>query len=307
MIAAITGANGFIGEHLVRRFVDAGWETRAIVRRDFERGKLKELFAGASVVVHAAGATRAPTTAQLRASNVALTEQTLAAARASDVSRFVFISSLAAAGPASSISTPVTEEMRALPVEEYGQSKLDAEAVVRAAPKIETVIARPAAVYGPGDRDFLAMFQLAQRGVAIHAANRDHWLSIIHVQDVCDAVFLCATSPNSGGQTYFLANRDPVQWADLFRIGAECAERTLRLDVNVPETVVRMGAAIGDLAATVTGRASLLTSGKVALSRPEFWVCSSEKARRDLSFSARVELSRGFTETYAWYRSNKWL
>jgi nucleoside-diphosphate-sugar epimerase len=197
--------------------------------------------------------------------------------------------------------------MRALPVEEYGQSKLDAEAVVRAASKIETVIVRPAAVYGPGDRDFLAMFQLAQRGVAIHAANRDHWLSIIHVQDVCDAVFLCATSPISGGQTYFLANRDPVQWADLFRISAECAERTLRLDVNVPEPVVRMGAAIGDLAATVTGRASLLTSGKVALSRPEFWVCSSEKARRDLSFSARVEPSRGFAETYAWYRSNKWL
>jgi nucleoside-diphosphate-sugar epimerase len=307
MIAAITGANGFIGQHLVRRFVDAGWETRAIVRRDFESGKLKELFAGASVVVHAAGATRAPTTAELRASNVALTEQALDVASASDVSRFVFISSQAAGGPASSISTPVTEEMPALPLEAYGQSKLDAEAVVCAASGFETVIVRPAAVYGPGDRDFLAMFQLAQRGVAIHAANRDHWLSIVHVRDFSDAVFLCSTSPIAVGQTYFIANRDPVQWAELFRLGAECAERTLRLDVNVPEPVVRLGAAIGDLAATVTGRASLLTSGKVALSRPEFWVCSSEKAQRDVSFSARVELSRGFAETYAWYRSNKWL
>jgi nucleoside-diphosphate-sugar epimerase len=307
MIAAVTGANGFIGRHLVRRFMEAGWDTRSIVRRDYETGKFAELLRGTDVVVHAAGATRAPSVADLRGSNVTLAKRTLDAAVSAGAARFVFISSLAATGPARSLSSPVTEETPPSPVEEYGQSKLDAERLLLASRSIETVIVRLAAVYGPGDRDFLTMFQLTQHGAAVHPGNRDHWLSIVHVHDVVDAVLSCSAPSTAAGQTYCLANEQPVQWAELFRLGAECANRRLRLDVNVPEPIVRLGAAIGDLASMVTGRASLFTSGKVALSRQPFWVCSSDKARRDLSFSPRVELRRGFADTYAWYRANNWL
>ena len=81
MIAAITGANGFIGRHLVRRFDEAGWETRPVVRRDLDSDGVERLFAGADVVVHAAGATRAPTHTQLRASNIGLTRRVIEAAR----------------------------------------------------------------------------------------------------------------------------------------------------------------------------------------------------------------------------------
>jgi nucleoside-diphosphate-sugar epimerase len=307
MIAAVTGADGFIGRHLVRRFVDAGWETRPVVRKDYEQGKLHEVLRGAAVVVHAAGATRASAVEKLRASNVDLAKRTLNAAVEGGVSRLVLVSSQAAAGPATSLSTPVDEDTPPAPVEAYGQSKLDAERVVLQMAGIETVAVRPAAVYGPGDRDFLALFRLATSGMAIHPANRNHWLSIIHADDVADAVLACSTSNVAAGETYFVANDEPVQWRDLFILGAKCAERRLWLDVSVPEPVVKVGAAIGDLAAAVTGRASLLTSGKLALSRAPFWVCSSRKARRDLSFSPQVELQRGFAETYAWYRANTWL
>ncbi|MEO7083384.1 MAG: NAD-dependent epimerase/dehydratase family protein [Gemmatimonadaceae bacterium] len=307
MIVAITGANGFIGRHLVQRFTHAGWTTRAITRRDFATGAVDDLTRGADVVVHAAGATRAPSVAQLRESNVALTQRMLDVARAAAVRRFVFISSQAAGGPAATLAAPVDENATPSPVEPYGQSKLDAENAVRTASGMATAIVRPAAVYGPGDRDFLAMFKLARRGAAIHPGNRDHWLSIIHAHDVADAVLTCATSTTAIGQTYFFANDEPVQWAELFRLGAECAERTLRLDVNVPEPIVKIGAAIGDLTAAVTGRASLFTSGKVALSKPAFWICSNLKARRELSFSPKIDLRRGLGETYAWYRANKWL
>jgi dihydroflavonol-4-reductase len=307
MIAAVTGANGFIGRHLVRRFMEAGWETRAIVRPDYESGKLVDLLRGVDVVVHAAGATRAPSVAKLRASNVTLTKRTLDAAVSAKVERFVFFSSLAATGPARSLSAPVTEATMSSPVEAYGRSKLDAEQLVSGSRAIEAVIVRPAAVYGPGDRDFLTMFQLARHGAALHPGNREHWLSIAHVDDVVDATLVCSTSPTAVGQTYLLANEHAVQWAELFRLGAECAERTLRLDVSIPEPAVWLGAAFGDLVAAVTGHASLFTSGKVALSRQQFWVCSSEKARRELSFSPRVELRRGLADTYAWYRANEWL
>ena len=70
MIVAITGANGFIGQHLSERFAASGAVVRPIVRRDLDSPSIDGRFDGVDVVVHAAGATRAPTRALLRASNV---------------------------------------------------------------------------------------------------------------------------------------------------------------------------------------------------------------------------------------------
>lgn len=307
MIAAITGANGFIGRHLVRHFEAAGWETRAVVRPDFASGQLEERFAAADVVVHAAGATRAPTHVALRASNIGLTRRVIEAARRARARRLVFISSQAAAGPAPSRETPTTERTPPAPCEEYGRSKLEAERLVAAATDLEPVILRPSAVYGPGDRDFLAMFRLARFGVALHAGNRDHWISILHVDDLARAVVAAATERRSAGRLYFLSNDEPVQWRQLFRDTAACVQRKLVLDLEVPSLLVRLAAEVGDVAARVTGSAGLLTTEKVALGAARYWICSNELARREIGFSPRVELHRGLRETYEWYVAHDWL
>ncbi len=305
MLVAITGANGFIGRHLVGRFSDAGWEVRPVVRGDYE-SRIDERFAGVDVVVHAAGATRSPSRAGLRASNVDLTRTTLAAAERSRVRRFVFISSQAAAGPAASLLAPVIESDRAAPTEAYGQSKLDAEELVRAS-GLPWVIIRPAAVYGPYDRDFLTVHKLAARGMAIHAGNRDQWISIIHADDVAAGVLRAALDGCAVTETFFLANDEPVQWRALFRTVAECAGRKLRVDTEVPRALVGVGARVGDLVAKLTGRTSLLTADKVELAKAPFWLCSSARAKEMLGFSPSIELQRGLCDTYHWYRAQKWV
>ena len=307
MIVAITGANGFIGQNLLRRFGEAGWETRPVVRRDFESGNAEQLLTAADVVVHAAGATRAPTQTLLRASNVGLTRRVIELARRGRARRLVFISSQAAAGPAPSRERPITEDAAPVPHEGYGRSKLEAERLVEAATDLDPVIVRPAAVYGPGDRDFLTMFQLTRFGVALHPGNRDHWISILHVDDLASAIIAMATNPKSIGQRYFLANDEPVQWHELFREAASCANRSLAIDFELPMSVVRFAAELGDFAARVTGRTSLVSSEKVALSTPRFWICSSERAKRDLGFAPRVALQKGLCDTYQWYRTHRWL
>ena len=307
MIAAITGANGFIGQHLVRRFGEAGWETRPVLRRDLESGAAERLFVDADVVVHAAGLTRAPTHTQLRASNIGLTRQVIEAARRGRARRLLFISSQAAAGPASSRDRPTTEETPPAPHEAYGQSKLEAERLVEAATDLDPVIIRPAAVYGPGDRDFLTMFRLARFGIALHPGNRDQWISIIHVDDLAASIVDAARNPQSIGRKYFLANDEPVQWRHLFREAAGCAHRGLAIDMEIPNLFVRFAAELGDVAARVTGQAGLLTTEKVALSQPRFWICSSMRAKREIGFTPRVELNRGLCETYNWYVTNRWL
>lgn len=307
MLVAITGANGFIGRTLVRRFETDGWTVRPIVRRDFESGNLDRLVAGADAVVHAAGATRAPTRSRLVESNVELTQRVIDAARRGAARRLVFISSQAAAGPAPAIDQPVSEDMMPSPVEDYGRTKLEAEGLVRAAKDLPSVIVRPGAVYGPYDRDFLAMFRLAMRGMAIHPANREQWISIAHTDDVAAGVVLACTRPEAVGLTFFVANDEPVQWRDLFAVAASSAGRRIRADVEVPAWLVRGGAFVGDVVSRVTGRASLLTSGKAALTAPRFWICSSERIRRALGYTAATPLSDGLADTFRWYRAQGWL
>lgn len=307
MIAAITGANGFIGRHVSQRFAADGWSVRPIVRRDIEDGRLGELIADADVVVHAAGATRAPSRAILRDSNVELTRRVVQLAATSGVRRIVFISSQAAAGPARSPEDAVTEETEPSPIEAYGRSKLDAEAAVRsAASGLEYVIIRPASVYGPGDRDFLAMFKLARLGLAVHPGNRQQLISIVHVSDLVDAIASAATTPGVN-RTFFVANDQPVRWRDLFRLAAECAGRTIVADVNLPRPLVAAGAAVGDVVASLRRRAGLLTSEKAMLAKPQYWVCSNERAKRELGFASRIRLEAGLRDTYEWYVSNDWL
>jgi nucleoside-diphosphate-sugar epimerase len=307
MIVAITGANGFIGQHLCEKFTDCGAVVRPITRRDLQLPSIQEHFDGADIVVHAAGATRAPTRALLRASNVALTRRVLDLAQRAKVARFVFLSSQAAAGPASFVDSPVTEDVSPAPIEAYGSSKLDAEELVRAAEGISWAIVRPAAVYGPRDRDFLPMFRLASCGVAIHPANREQWVSIIHARDVADGVVCAATVPEAAGGTFFLANDAPVQWAELFHSAARVAHRNLFVDVEIPAWLVDIGAAGGDVLARVAGTASLLTSDKVALSKARFWICANGRAKSELGFAPKIGLQEGLTETYDWYRANRWL
>ncbi|HEY4304160.1 MAG TPA: NAD-dependent epimerase/dehydratase family protein [Gemmatimonadaceae bacterium] len=303
MIFVVTGANGFIGRHLCTTLAQRGHEVRSVVRADYTDNRVEKIISGADVVIHAAGATRAPTVAKLRASNVDLTRRVIAAAKNAGVRRFVFVSSQAAAGPSPALDQPTTEDESPAPVEQYGISKRDAEALVRDSGLSATIV-RPAAVYGPGDRDFRAMFVLARRGIAIHAGNREQWVSIIHLRDCVDGIIRAATSDDAIGRTYFLANDDPVQWRTLFDLARSAASARRLFDVEIPLPLVRVGALFGDGAARISGHAGLLTSEKVRLSAPPFWVCSNQGARRELGFIPATPLDVGVAETYRWYLEN---
>jgi nucleoside-diphosphate-sugar epimerase len=223
------------------------------------------------------------------------------------VPRFVLVSSLAAAGPAPAFDAPKSEDDAAAPIEAYGRSKLAAERLLERETVLPWTVVRPAAVYGPRDRDFLHMFRLAARGIAVHAANRSSWISILHVRDVVAGLIVAATRPEAVGRRYFLANDTPVQWGELFARAAAAAGRHLSLDVELPRFLVAFGGRLGDVHARITGDASLLTGEKVALGRAPFWICSADRARRELAFAPGVSLDDGIADTYRWYVERGWL
>jgi nucleoside-diphosphate-sugar epimerase len=328
MLAVVTGSTGFIGSHLVDALLARGATVRALVRpetpiagRDgriehFEADLLDDrsvresrIWEGATHVFHLAGVTRGRTLSHFRAGNVFPTANVLAAlaARPGKPPRVVIVSSQAAAGPAPAADAPVRESDRPVPVEAYGRSKLQAEqAVVRYRDALPITIVRPAAVYGPRDRDFLAAFRQASSRLALHAVRPDHSFSLVHVSDLVDALIRAAERPGAVGQTYFIAGETPVTWRQLYdEMATVAGARPIHLEV--PQTAVRLAAHAGDLLSTLTGRATLLNRNKAALARSRWWLCDASRARAELDWCPKVPLQLGLRETYLWYVDAGWL
>jgi nucleoside-diphosphate-sugar epimerase len=345
VIAVVTGSTGFIGSRLVDALVWRGWTVRRLVRPggtpaesvatapqkrgartplgalethvvDFARPEsLAECAAldDADVVFHVGGVTKARSEEEFRAGNVAPTRALLDAlgARAARGGRrprrFVLVSSQAAAGPAEAPDRPVHEDDAPRPFEAYGRSKLEAEALVRDHPAgIPWTIVRPAAVYGPGDVDFLALFRQAAHGVGVYPGPREARLSIVYVDDLVDALVRAGTLPAAAARVYFVESQD-VSWRDVYRAAATAARHPLRVELDVPGWVLAAAGRAGDTVWRLTGRTTLVNSQKVALGKPRWWLCSGERARDELGVVARVSLADGAKRTLAWYRQKGWI
>lgn len=326
MSTLVTGASGFIGSHLVEALAAAGRSVIAAgrgtapkglpasvqwLRVDWERPDLG-LPAGTlrqcEVVFHAAGVTRALDARGFVRGNVAPTRALIdLLSREAPGARIVYVSSQAAAGPALSADTPVTEAMPPAPIEHYGRSKLEAERLIAAAAHgLEWTIVRPTSVYGPRDRDFLSVFRMARFGVGLHALDPDSWISLIHVRDLTTAI-IAASGPRAAGRTYFLGAHDALRWRDIYEAAGRAVGRAHLHHVAVPRPLLEIGAAAGEVWSRVAGRVALLNRSKLELTKPQFWIASSDRARRELGFAPVVALDEGMRETAAWYSSAKLL
>ena len=347
MVAVVTGASGFIGSHLLDTLLAGGARVHVIVRDGARAIESPAPAARAGVTVHrcdlldersvielpawreathcfhVGGVTKARTRAAFDAGNVTPTRHLCAAmARQSRPTlRLVYVSSQAAAGPATSTSTPVREDDAPHPVEAYGASKLAAEQVVALHGALyETMIIRPAAVYGPRDRDFLAAFKQASGRIAVHAVPRTHAITMVHVADLIRALVLAAVTPmtrvtpdteqtagsSSAARCYFVGHATPVTWGALYGEIARAAG-THPYEIAIPHGVLRAAAWAADALGALTGGTALLNGHKVALAAPRWWLCDATRAQTELGWSARVPLTEGVRETLAWYRAVGWL
>lgn len=321
----VTGATGFIGTTLVEHLLGRGEEVRALVRDPGRAGELRELGAelvrgdvsrpeslvaavpDVEVVVHVAGLVKAVTREELFAVNAEGTRELARAAARSKGTKFVLVSSLAAAGP----STPGrrrVETDRPAPVSTYGQSKLAAEEALRAfAPSLNASIIRPPIVYGPRDKEFLpSLFSLARTGVIAKSGLGQKHYSLIHVDDlvamIIDVVERGARIDEAGPSgVYFCSDGVDRTWEELGR-GAMAALGRRGTVIPVPEVITWIAAGASSAAARLTGRAAILSLDKMMEIREPAWTCSSDKARRELGWASRISFVEGMRDAVKWFR-----
>ena len=327
MTAIVTGATGFIGGHLVDALASTGLEVRCLTRGrartsartnvsshhiDYTRADLgisDDVFGGVNTVFHLAGATRAVSAAAYREANVRVTERLADRVIAwGERPRFVYVSSQAAAGPAPDASHPKRETDAAAPIEDYGRSKLEAERALEARREgLPYTVVRPVAVYGPGDRDFLSIFVMAKRGVAVYPGIRHSSVNTVFVADLVAGIIAAGNSPAAVNKTYFLGDDTAQPWTSIYATIGEVVGSSRALELSVPRAIVGLAGAVGDFVGSVAGRPSLVGRSKAVLAMPKYWLCTSQRARDDLGFATPTSLREGMRLTYDWYLQHHWL
>ncbi|UCH63239.1 MAG: NAD(P)-dependent oxidoreductase [Fidelibacterota bacterium] len=322
----LTGSSGFVGKNLIPYLLDRGCRLTCLLR-DPERlpeelrsqvtvviGDLtclaKEVIqalGSAEAVVHMAGQLWGRTYEDYDRVNREGTEALIQAVKQPNgpLRRFVYLSSIAAAGPAR-IGQPLEETSPAAPISWYGRTKLAGERALAGAVFPWTVIRAPAA-YGPQDKATLTFFRLVAHHIRpdIKWGRPEH--SIIHVQDVCQAIWLVLTSETRLQSTYFINDGQAIHTLrEVMTLVVESVGKWV-VPVPIPGGLVLVAESLLALGQRIGLTPSRLTPDKLRELRRPAWTCSAELIAENLGFKALVPLDQGISETATWYRARGWL
>jgi nucleoside-diphosphate-sugar epimerase len=320
MTVLVTGGTGFLGSHLIAALLQRGESIRALVRSPAKAtalgfsgvewiegtltddATLRRATEGVDVVYHLAGLTAARSEAEYLATNRDGTSRLLRATETD--TRFVLVSSLAAAGP-SQRGAPLTGSEPALPVSAYGRSKLAAETVVRDSDR-PWVILRPPAVYGPRDREMFRLFRAVTLGIAPVFGDGSQELSLVFGPDLAEAVIRAGTIEGIEGRTYYPAHPEILSSRMVVETLGTAAERRARV-VGIPIGLARPLLHVTGAVARLVDRATLLNPDKGNEFFATAWTCDPSAFGRDSGWQADHGLLAGATKTFAWYRKTGWL
>jgi nucleoside-diphosphate-sugar epimerase len=326
--ALVTGATGLVGSHIVERLHAEGWSVRALVR-DAERAAWLEalgaerfvgdvLDAGAFIraaaacdaIFHCAAAIlpERDEWEAYRATNLDGTRNAIAAARASGA-RLLHVSSVAVYGGAGRYRDSPTDESAELPplpeTAFYARSKRESEAMVLDAHRrgeIWACAVRPDVIYGKRDRQFIPRIaRVLSRGFFPVLGGGRSTLAIVHAGNVADGAVRAVASEVAGGKAYNLANDYDVTVREFVRLAAQGLRRRVRL-VPVPMLLAKTVFKLVTILVGIARRGAALSQagGAIAfVSRNNPF--SSERARRELSWTPPIRPEVGIPEAFRWW------
>ena len=328
-LCLVTGATGFIGGRLAQRLVRDGRRVRCLVRATSDTSALDRLGVervvgeltapetlgravdGCTHVLHCAALVSDwATPAEIAQVNVGGTRDLLAAAAAAGVARFVHVSSTDVYGHPG--GREVDEQYAARRFSNwYAQTKLAAEAEVRrerAVAGMETVILRPATVYGPGSREVVLEIARAirNRNMVLIGGGRS-LAGLCFVENLVDLALIAMRHERAAGEAFNVSDGSDVTWrafVDALADGLGCPPVRLSIPLALAEP---LGLCL-EHGYRALYRATGLTT-RPLLSRQAVHVMgidqsfSNRRARELLGWEPRVDYDAGMKATLDWLRS----
>ena len=322
MKVLVTGANGFIGTHLCRALVHAGYRVKgAVWKRDIERPLVEgvekvtvdsidaetrwsSVLTGTDAVIHLAARVhvsipkRATALEKYRRTNVEGTRRLALEAQKSGVVKFIHMSSIKAVGEGyfkrkGDGNEEYEEDTPCRPSDPYGISKLEAESTLleeHQATDMSVFILRPPLVYGPDVRaNFLRMMKIIDRGWPLPLGRADNLRSLIYVRNLTSAILGFVNAEKVEQGIYHVADKEILSSKELITIIAEAMGKHARI-IPCPTGFVYWSA-------------KLFGFGEEADKILKTLVLSTRKVQDQLGWFPPFSARDGLSDTVRWYKS----
>jgi len=233
----ITGANGYIGQRLVIKMLDAGYDINVLVRDqncfsgnssvkafqyDFSSLPPQDAFEGVSVLVHLAAITSS-LPPESDGIELKAARQLIECAHFSGVKRILFISSQTA-----KMDAPTT----------YGRTKWEIEQEIL---KAKGLVARPGQVYGGKEQGlFGVLVKTVRKFPIIPRFVPAPKVQPVHVDDLAEGLLRMTEQAELSAGVYSLASRDPVDFSSFLSSISKYRVRSFRLFIPVPVFLVSL-------------------------------------------------------------------
>lgn len=325
-IAAVTGSNGFVGSHLVDLLLEKNFFVRCVVRESsnlkwlegkdieiikcglFDKAGLAKALKDADYIYHVAGVVKSKTKEGYYTGNVETTRNLLDVAleQNKNLKRFVVLSSQTVTGPSLN-SKPINEETECAPLTTYGKSKYEEEKLALGyKDKLPITICRAPAVYGERDTEIFIYFQNFAKGITTKIGLDNKILSLIHVADLVEGLYMAAMSEKAIGEIYFISSEKFYLWDEINSITSKVLNKKA-IKILVPHFLVYTLAAIAQFFSLFSSKAATLNLEKAKDLVQHAWICDTSKAMRDFGYRQNVSMEEGIKRTCDWYKEMKWI
>ncbi|NOX59224.1 MAG: NAD-dependent epimerase/dehydratase family protein [Planctomycetes bacterium] len=324
----VTGGTGLLGSHFVEQLVRRNRRVRALVRPGSDTryleskgvelvegdmtdaASLRRACEGVSIVYHAAARVGDWGPWQEFVDiTIEGTRKILAAAIASNVKRFLHISSISAYGHPNQEGL-VIDETAPLGVNlhhwsYYSRAKVEAEKLVWAAHKrgdLCVTVVRPSWLYGPRDRATIGrLCDSILKGKIKLIGDGNNRLNVVHAGNVAEGAIAAAESEIGKGEAFNCSNDGVLTQKQYFNLVAKALgekEVTRKVPYRVAYTAAYVFEIIGHLLRS--RKQPLVTRYSVWLmGRKTFFEC--QKARKQLGWTPTISYEEGIPDAVADY------
>lgn len=319
----VTGANGFIGSHLVDLLVHREKKTRIFVRQKSnltnvkkhiqagnvevafgdirDEKSIKQAVKGCSVICHTAALTDlSASKKEFLKTNVHSLEKFLNIVRKQRIQRFIYISSI---GGFAKQYSKVTEGTPQSPINNYELSKVLGEKIALMFWEkhgLPITILEPSAVYGPrANIGFPYLLRMLKKRMMRYPVSESNLLNLVYVTDVVEAIELVIEKEEAIGERFIIGGKKSYTYKEI----VEAASR--ELGISAPKKHISLS--IAKSFALLSQYFSKIRGKKPELAVDYFdyithdMVLDISKAKRILGYKPQVELSEGMREMVKWY------
>ncbi|MFA7505204.1 MAG: NAD-dependent epimerase/dehydratase family protein [Burkholderiaceae bacterium] len=325
----MTGANGHLGNNLVRALLERGYKVRASVRDASDPAKSKllpvpdiellsldvrdakrfaEAAGGVDFLFHVAATYRYFTGSRVAdeemiRDSVDGAAAALHAAAASRVGRVVLTSSVVTLPLAGPGDPPKTEDDWRTDLRmPYFRAKVEAEREawrIAAAEGVDLVTVLPGAIIGPGFTRTTpstdAILGIMLGGMKMGAPDSN--MPVVDIRDVVSGHILAAESGKAG--RFAIINDEQPSFLELARIMHAIDPEIPLSRRKLPDFLLRFGPFFEWLNHRTLGTPRLVTSEFIASMSGKRWAVSNERARRELGWRPEIPLDRSLADTIA--------